>query len=41
MTADDVPVVEVDRMAPLTDRSAGRFRSPLSGENPRPVANSD
>jgi hypothetical protein len=41
MTADAIPVVEVDRAAPLTDRSAGRFRSPLSGEKTRPVAKSD
>jgi hypothetical protein len=29
VTGDAVPVVKVDRMTPLTDRSAGRFRSPL------------
>jgi hypothetical protein len=41
VTADAVPVVEVDRMTPLTDRSAGTFRSPLSGDSQRPVATSD
>lgn len=39
VTDHAVPVVEVDRMVPLTDQSAGRFRSPLSGERPRPAAN--
>lgn len=30
LAADPVAITEVDRMTPLTDRSAGRFQSPLS-----------